>query len=87
VGRIKRLAAEQPIVAVEVVVKPVPVLNPAVAVPVDVGHVLGVVRVTPKIVQQPSIPLPLEILLGLYFIWRSYLTSCWTKYFYFSNND
>jgi len=59
-GKIKRLAAEHPIVAVEVVVKPVPVLNPAVAVPVDIGHVLGVVRVAPKTVQQPSIPLPFE---------------------------
>jgi len=57
---IKKLAAEQPTVAVEVVIKPVPVLNPAVAVPVDIGHVLGVVRVAPKIVQQPSIPPPFE---------------------------
>lgn len=59
-GRIKRLAARHPVVAIEVVIKPIPVLHPAVAVPVDVGHVLGVVGVTLKIMRQPSIPLPLE---------------------------
>jgi len=54
---------------VKVIVEPVPVLNPAVAVPIDVGHVLVIVGMTLKIVQQPSISLPLEysqgcILLG-----------------------
>ena len=49
--RIKRLAAEDPIVAVPVVVvEPVPVLDPTVIVPVDVGDVLGVVGV-PLIMQ------------------------------------
>ena len=44
----RRLAAEDAIVAVPVVVEPVPVLNPAaiVIVPVDVRDVLGVVGVT-----------------------------------------
>lgn len=41
----KRLAAENPVVAVPVVVEPVPVRDPAVVVPVDVVDVLGVVRV------------------------------------------
>lgn len=41
----RRLAAENPVVAVEVVVEPVPVRDPAVVVPVDVVDVLGVVRV------------------------------------------
>ena len=49
--RTKRLAAKQPVVVVEVVVKPVPVLVPTVAVPVDIGNVVGVVRVTLKNVQ------------------------------------
>ncbi len=59
-GRIKRLATEHPIVVVPVVVEPVPVLNPAVAVPIDVSNVLGIVGMTLKIVQQPSVSLPLE---------------------------
>ena len=49
----KRLATENPIVVVPVVVQPVPVPDPAlgVLVPVDVVDVLGVVGVTPKVVQ------------------------------------
>lgn len=41
----KRLAAEETIVAVPVIVEPVPVLVPAVVVPVDVRDVLVVVGV------------------------------------------
>jgi len=46
-----RLATEQPPVVVPVVVDPVPVQDPAVAIPVDVGHVRGVVGVTLTIMQ------------------------------------
>jgi len=47
-GRMRRLATEDAIVAIPVVVEPVPVLDPAlgVLVPINVGDVLGVVRVT-----------------------------------------
>lgn len=45
----KKLATQNPVVAVPVVVaQPVPVLHPAVVVPVDVVDVLGVVGVTPQ---------------------------------------
>ena len=47
----KRLATQNPVVVVPVVVEPVPVLNPTVVVPVDVVDVLGVVGMTPKVVQ------------------------------------
>lgn len=43
-----RLATQHPVVVVPVVVDPVPVLDPAAVVPVDVIDVLGVVGVTPK---------------------------------------
>lgn len=43
-----KLAAQHPVVVVPVVVEPVPVLDPAIAVPIDVVDVLGVVGVTPK---------------------------------------
>jgi hypothetical protein len=47
----KRLATEHPIVVVPVVVQPVPIPDPLVAVPVDVVDVVGVVGMTPKFVQ------------------------------------
>ena len=46
-----RLATEEASVPVPVVLEPVPVLNPAVIVPVDVGHVRGVVGMPPAIMQ------------------------------------
>jgi len=53
----RKLATEDAIVAVPVVVEPVPVLNPAaiVIVPVDVRDVLGVVSVT-LLRNVPSMP-------------------------------
>lgn len=56
-GRMRKLATEDAIVAVPVVVEPVPVLNPAaiVIVPVDVRDVLGVVSVT-LLRNVPSMP-------------------------------
>jgi len=49
--RTKKLATEHPVVVVPVVVEPVPVPDPLVAVPVDVVDVVGVVGVPPKVVQ------------------------------------
>jgi len=76
------LAAEDAVVAVPVVVEPVPVLDPAVSVPVDVVHVVGVAGMPPKICNLSSKPPPLEysrgcILFGDFIS----LTSC-TKYFH-----
>ena len=58
----KRLATENPVVVVPVVVEPVPVPDPAlgVLVPVDIVDVLGVVGVPPKVCNKPSMPPPIE---------------------------
>ena len=61
----KRLAAEDAVVAVPVVVvEPVPVLDPAVVVSVEVRDVLGVVGVPPKICNLPSKSPPFEFSQG-----------------------
>jgi hypothetical protein len=75
--RIKRLATKNTIITVPVVVvEPIPVLNPLVVVPVNVIGVLGIVGMTPqKICNTPSISLPIEFSIELYFIWRLYLAS------------
>ena len=56
----KRFAAEHPVVAVPVVVEPVPVLVPAIIVPVEVRDILTVVRVPPKLCGLSPMPPPLE---------------------------
>ena len=81
----KRLATKKTIVAIPiVVVEPVPVLNPAVVVPVNVIGVLGIVGMTPqKLYNKPSISPPIEYSIGLYFIWRLYLSNILHQVFSF----
>jgi len=74
----KRLATKHLIVIIPVVVvEPVPVPDPLtrVLVPVEVVDVVGVVGMAPKMCVMPSISLPIEYSIGLYFIWGRYPTS------------
>lgn len=67
----RRLATKDAIVVVPVVVEPVPVLNPAIIVPVDVGDVLGIVGVTLNM-QYTINTTTHRILFGLNMLWRRY---------------
>ena len=81
----KRLATEKSIITVPViVVEPIPILNPAVIVPVNVIDVLGIIGMTPqKLYNKPSISPPIEYSIELYFIWRLYLSSILHQVFSF----
>lgn len=60
-GRMKKVArTKQTIVTVEIVLKPVEVQIPLLAVPVEVNHIAVAVAIAPVVCKTPSIPLPLE---------------------------
>lgn len=57
----KRIArAQQPVVGVEVVLKPVEVQVPPLAVPVEVRDIAVAIAVGPETYRVPSKPLPIE---------------------------
>ena len=60
----KVAGGDEPVVRVEIVVEPVVVQVPALAIPVEVPHVAVVIRVHPEICKTPPMPLPLEKNLG-----------------------
>ncbi len=61
-GETKRVArGNEPTIGVEVVVQPVVVQHPAIAIPVEVPHVAVAIRIHPdEICRIPSMPPPFE---------------------------
>jgi len=57
----KRISqAEQTIIGVPVVLKPIEVQDPPIVIPVKIGHVQVAVSITPDLCKISSIPLPVE---------------------------
>jgi len=68
-----KLATENPVIVVPVVVvKPVPVSDPTVIVPVDIEDLVGIVGMAPKLRNTLSKSPLIEYSIELYFIWGYY---------------